>query len=250
MNKIAIVILAAGKGKRMKNPNLPKVLVPLKDKPLVGHVLDTAFRLDPEKIVLIIGHLKETVIDYVKGMRSDLMEYAVQEHQLGTGHAVAQAEPKLEGFDGDVLILCGDVPLLRESTLRKFIDSHREADADVSVLTADAPDPTGYGRIVRDSDGDFLRIVEEKDASAEEKKITEFNSGVYFVKAELLFSALREVGNENAQGEYYLTDIIGIARDRGKRAAAFKLADFDELQGVNSPEDLERVAQKYEEIYE
>jgi UDP-N-acetylglucosamine diphosphorylase/glucosamine-1-phosphate N-acetyltransferase len=249
MEKTAIVILAAGKGKRMKNPNLPKVLIPLKSKPLIGHVLHTAFELDPEKIVLIIGHLKESVIDFVKGMNSRIIEYAVQERQLGTGHAVAQAEDALKDFQGDVLILCGDVPLLRSTTLKKFIEEHKSAGSDVSVLTAEAPDPTGYGRIVRDAEGNFIKITEEKDATEEEKKITEFNSGVFFVESVLLFDALRQVSNENAQGEYYLTDIIDIARNRGKKTCAFKLADFDEMQGVNSPEDLERAEKKYEELY-
>lgn len=249
MEKLSVVILAAGEGKRMKNPNLPKVLAPLKSKPLIGHVLHTALELSPEKIVLIIGHLKEAVIDYIKGMESKTIEYAVQERQLGTGHAVAQAEHALTNYEGNVLILCGDVPLLSQKTLRRFIEEHAQANSDLSVLSADAPDPKGYGRIVRNDNGDFIKITEEKDASDQEKKITEFNSGVFFVKSGLLFDALRQVSNDNAQGEYYLTDIVDIARNRGNSTHAFKLADFDELQGVNSPEDLKRAEKKYEELH-
>lgn len=234
----AIVILAAGMGKRMKNPNLPKVLVEMLGKPLLAHVMDEAQKIDPKEIVVITGHMREKV-DTFLAEKYSFAKTAIQEEQLGTGHAVDQAEAALKDFEGNVLILCGDVPLLRHSTLKNFINFHNENNADCSVLSADAPDPTGYGRIVRDSEGNFLKIVEHKDATEAEKEITEFNSGVYFVDAKLLFNSLKQVSNDNAQGEYYLTDIIEILAINGKSVQAYKGAKFEELLGVNSPEQLE-----------
>ncbi len=241
----AAVILAAGKGKRMKNNDLPKVLVPMAGKPLLGHVLDMTFELQPDRIVPIVGHFKELVIDFVSNYGRDNIDFVTQEEQLGTGHAVDMAAPVLKDFTGDVLILCGDVPLLREETIRKFISKHIENKADLSVLTADAPDPTGYGRIIRDINGDFVKITEHKDASEEERKVTEFNSGIYFVNAGYLFESLKKVSNNNAQGEYYLTDIVDILRGEGKKVFAFNEASFEELQGINSPEQLKAVEEFY-----
>jgi len=255
--KYSIVILAAGMGKRMKNEELPKVLVPLAGKPLIGHVLELTGRLSPEKTILIVGFRKERVVDYVASLddcyignnvennnnnkiKNNNILFAVQEEQLGTGHAVSMTEPLLGDYSGGVLILSGDVPLLKQKTVETFIGRHYSNNADLSVLSAEVADPAGYGRIVRDGEGEFLEIVEQKDASAEEEKITEINSGIYFVKAGLLYPALRKVKNNNAQGEYYLTDIVDVIRKEGGRISAIQCADFDELQGINSPEDLER----------
>lgn len=238
---LAVAILAAGKGKRMKNDELPKVMVPLEGKPLVEYVLEQAGALNPEKIVLIVGHLKEKVIEHINKSQYKNAEFAVQESQLGTGHAVAQAEKSLADFEGDALILCGDVPLLSADTLRKFIRESKGAAA--SVLTTKAPDPTGYGRIIRNDAGEFVKIVEQKDANEDENLVDEINSGVFLVESGKLFESLKSVSNKNAQSEYYLTDIIEILRSSGEKVRAVCAAKFEELQGVNSPEDLEKARQ-------
>ena len=155
---IAVVILAAGQGKRMKNPELPKVLVSLNDKPLLGYVLDSVKKLEPSKTVIIIGHKREKVRDFCNRHYSNI-EFAIQEEQLGTGHAVDQARENLADFSGDVLILAGDVPLLTYNTLLKFSELHNNAASKLSVMTTTAPDPKGYGRIVRDADNNFMRIL-------------------------------------------------------------------------------------------
>ncbi len=237
INNFAVVILAAGKGKRMKDPEMPKVLVELAGKPLLGYVLEQAVKLNPEKIVVVVGHGKEKVIDYVNSFELDNVDFVEQEHQLGTGHATMQAGPKVCGYEGETLVLCGDVPFLSAETLQNFISQHREDDSDVSVLTATAPDPAGYGRILRDDNGSFQAIVEDKDAAEEQKNIDEINSGVFFVKTNLLFASLKSVSNNNAQQEYYLTDIVDILKEDSS-VNAYKAASFDELMGVNSPDQL------------
>lgn len=241
---LATVILAAGKGKRMGNPDVPKVMVLLAGKPLIAHVIEQAEQIGTERTILIVGHRREIVEDYVQQHYTGV-EYAVQAEQLGTGHAVQQTETHLSEFNGSVLILSGDAPLVKASTLRDFIDKHSAAGATLSVLSAHAPDPTGYGRIVRDADGNFVCIVEQKDASLEQQRITEINSGVYVVDAAAMFSALREVKSNNAQQEYYLTDIVGILREKGQKIHAFTTADFGELQGINRPEELAQAEAVY-----
>ena len=242
--KLATVILAAGKGTRMKNPSMAKVMAELAGKPLIGHVADMTRRLGSDLDVAVVGYKKEAVIEYLSA-NYDNIEFAEQTEQLGTGHAVDQAGSVLGDFDGNVLILCGDVPLLTAETLEKFIDAHSSDAADVSVLSTIVDDPTGYGRIIRNKDGAFTKITEQKDASEEEKLVKEINSGVYVLSAAKLFSSLKQVSNSNAQGEYYLTDIISILRDKGATVRAFAGATFDELQGINSPEDLKRAEAFY-----
>ena len=244
---IAVVILAAGQGKRMKNPELPKVLVSLNDKPLLGYVLDSVKQLEPSKTVIIIGHKREKVRDFCNRHYSNI-EFAIQEEQLGTGHAVDQARENLADFSGDVLILAGDVPLLTYNTLLKFSELHNNAASKLSVMTTTAPDPKGYGRIVRDADNNFMRITEHKDADEATLKIDEINSGVFLADAKILFDALAKLSNNNAQGEYYLTDIIEIAREEGIIVNAFNCAAYEELQGVNSPEDLDRAEKAYNRL--
>lgn len=240
---LAIVILAAGQGKRMKNPEIPKVLAELNSKPLLSYVLEVSSKLTPNKIVSIIGHKKEIVEEFLKNNFSDV-EVAYQLQQLGTGHAVMQAGEILANFDGDVLILCGDVPLLQAKTIEAFAQNHQNYGADLSVLSAVTENPTGYGRIVRNEVGEFYKITEEKDANDFVKKIKEINSGIFLVNSKLLFEALGKISNSNAQGEYYLTDIVEVFVKEKKKCAAFIGVSFDELQGINSPEDLER-ASKY-----
>lgn len=240
---LAIVILAAGQGKRMKNPDIPKVLAELSNKPLISYVIDVSNKLSPEKIIAIIGHKKEVVEEYL-GKEYPEVEYAYQLMQLGTGHAVMQAQNNLESFDGDVLILCGDVPLLQAKTLNSFIKKHQESSSDLSVLSAVTESPTGYGRIVRNEAKDFYKITEEKDADEEVKKIKEINSGIFLVNSKMLFNALSKISNKNAQGEYYLTDIVEVFVNENRKCLAFTGVSFDELQGINSPEDLLR-AERY-----
>jgi UDP-N-acetylglucosamine diphosphorylase/glucosamine-1-phosphate N-acetyltransferase len=237
----SIIILAAGKGKRMNNPDIPKVLVELKGKPLISYVLEEAELLKPSLMVIIVGFHKDKVINYLNSTAFENIKFVEQTEQLGTGHAVAQAERIFQDYNGNNLILCGDVPLLSHHTLEKFIEEHNRNEADLSVLTTIAPNPKGYGRIIRDINGNFNKIVEEKDASDEERKTAEINSGVYFIKSELLFNSLKEVSNKNAQGEYYLTDIVDILFKKKARVLAFNLASFSELQGINSQEDLKNV---------
>ncbi len=242
MNQLALVVLAAGKGKRMGNPDLPKVMALLSGKELLSYVLDQAALLDSSRTIVIVGHQRQLVIDFLHRCYPRV-EYAVQSEQLGTGHAVQQCEEQLKGFDGDVLILSGDVPLLSAATLSDFVSDHIASASDVSVLSCFAPDPSGYGRIVRDETGSFQAIVEHRDASEEQRTITEINSGIYVIKSPLLFSSLRVVQNSNAQQEYYLTDVIGILRSKGHRVSAFSSSDFQELMGINTLEELARAEQ-------
>lgn len=240
-SNISVVILAAGKGKRMNNPNLPKVLAPLRGKTLLYYVLQSAIMIGSESTAVIVGHQKEMVIDYCKSLDIDNIEFAEQKEQLGTGHAVAQAKSIFENYEGNILILCGDVPLLRASTLSNFIREHNKIQSSVSVLTAKASNPFGYGRIIRDYNGNFIKITEEKDADEIQKTVDEINSGVYCIDSKDLFLSLDSISNNNSQGEYYLTDIIEILRNQGKKASGFCIAEFDELQGVNSPEQLANI---------
>lgn len=238
---LAVAILAAGKGKRMGDPNKAKVLALLNDTPLLGYVLATAKLLHAERVAVIVGHQREAVQAYVdEAMPSARCQ--VQSEQLGTGHAVQQTEPMLGDFPGDILILSGDVPLLSVETLQNMQADHVRSGATLTVLTTNVPDPTGYGRIIRSEGGDLVRIVEHKDATPEELAITEINSGVYLVHAADLFAALNKVKNANAQGEYYLTDIASILNEDGKRVRVFNTLDWTEVHGINTPQDLQNAA--------
>lgn len=240
MNKqksLAIAILAAGKGKRMGNPERAKVLTTLMDRPLIEYVLHTALELAPSQTIVIVGHQRDAVTAFVRSVAPSAV-CVVQPEQLGTGHAVQQIQPILAGKPCDVLILSGDVPLLSASTLSMFIKSHKGSGASLSVLTTIAKNPAGYGRIVRNGKGAISRIVEHKDATSDELQIREINSGVYIVDSADLFDALREVRNANSQQEYYLTDIVSILIARGKNVEAFIGPNSNELLGVNTADDL------------
>ena len=222
------VILAAGQGTRMKS-KLYKVLHPVCGKPMIQHILDQLSTVDLNQVVTVIGHGAEKV----KEQLGESTEYVLQEEQLGTGHAVLQAASVLEGKAGTTIVLCGDTPLVTKETIETLLKSHEEAHTAATVLTAYTDSPTGYGRIIRSTDGNVERIVEEKDATPEEKKIGEINSGIYCFDNEKLFEALRKVKNNNAQGEYYLPDVLSILQNEGHAISA-KLVDvFDELLGVN-----------------
>lgn len=241
VREIAVAILAAGQGKRMGNPNQAKVLAPLFDKPLLGYVLEQASELHPKRVVVIVGFQREAVVEYVSNT-APYAECVVQEKQLGTGHAVQQTLPLLGAEDVDVIILSGDVPLLTGTTLKKLVARHREMGSTATVLSTRVPNPSGYGRIVRGSGGSLTAIVEHRDATPEQLQIDEINSGVYIVRGPELFKALERVNNLNAQGEYYLTDIIGIIQQSNHRVDAWCAPSWEELHGINTTEDLERAA--------
>jgi UDP-N-acetylglucosamine diphosphorylase/glucosamine-1-phosphate N-acetyltransferase len=234
MPGIATIILAAGKGTRMKS-DLPKVLHPLNNRPMIHYVINVAEEIGSTKTVLIVGHRKELVMDAVKDRD---VEFAVQSPQLGTGHAVLQAKSFFDGYDGDVLVLSGDVPLLQAETIRKLTQIHKAEAPLATLLTTEMDDPAGYGRIVRDGNGYVEQIVEEKDAGEEIKKIKEINIGIYIFKARELFATLPSVKNDNRQAEYYLPDVLKIYVDRGKKIAAVLTEDVEEAHGINTLEQL------------
>ncbi len=237
--ELAAVVLAAGMGKRMRS-DLPKVLHPALGQPLVQHVLAAVRRAGICRTVVVVGHQAERVR---KTLAGEDLSFALQEPQLGTGHAVQQAEPHLRDFEGDVVVLCGDTPLLRAQTLVALHAAHVERNARATVLTAEVDDPTGYGRIVRAANGDVLRIVEHKDASEAEKSLREINSGLFVFDARSLFQALDKVGADNASREYYLTDTLEILRADGARVSAYRCDDPREVLGVNTPDQLREIEQ-------
>jgi len=240
MNQPHIVILAAGKGTRMKS-TLPKVLHRAGELPLIEHVLRTASELKPASMILIVGHQAQIVQDSLAEWLG--LGFATQEPQLGTGHALLQAEPALRGREGTVVLLSGDVPLLRPAILHGLLEVHREHGAAATVLTATPDDPSGYGRIVRDAGGRITAIVEHKDATPAQRAIAEINSGIYAFDLEPLFSAVREVGASNAQGEYYLPDLVSIYRSRGLVVETVVARDPREILGVNSRKELANVTE-------
>ena len=242
-----VLILAAGLGTRMRS-NLVKVLHKLDGRPLINHVCLTATALAPRKIYVVIGHQGENVKTAVLEELSD--EYAAfvwQKEQLGTGHAVNSAREFLETEDSTLLILSGDVPMIRHETLAALVQqhyNHRGKGAACTILTVKVDDPTGYGRVVRGDAGLFSRIVEQKDASDEERKINEVNSGIYCFNTQKLFAALTSVQNDNVQGEYYLTDVPALLREAGDDISLYQHTDAREVSGINNRAelaDLERI---------
>lgn len=234
MTDIHIVVLAAGKGTRMKSA-LPKVLHEAAGLPLIEHVLRVAAPLNPRSSTIIVGHERARVRQAVAERPG--LAFASQEPQLGTGHAVLQAEPLLRGASGTVVILSGDVPLLRSETLAALMTKHQSSGAAATVLTARVPDATGYGRIIRHA-GAISAIVEHRDATAEQRRIDEINSGIYAFEVSSLFDALKEIGSSNTQGEYYLPDLVTIYRSRGRVVETVTAADPAEILGVNSRKEL------------
>ena len=233
-----VVILAAGKGTRMKSSR-PKVLHGLAGRPIIDHVLRTAETLRAESTTVVIGHGADDVRAALTGRP---LSFVVQSPQLGTGHALLQAEPVLAGKSGTVLLLYGDVPLLQANTLSRLLDHHRAGKAAATILTTDLSEPYGYGRIVRDAHGRVARIVEERDASGDERKITEINSGIYAFDLAPLFGSLQQLATDNSQGEYYLTDLVALYRQRGLTVDTLNLDSPGELRGVNSRADLSELS--------
>ncbi|MFC9845605.1 bifunctional UDP-N-acetylglucosamine diphosphorylase/glucosamine-1-phosphate N-acetyltransferase GlmU [Streptomyces sp. NPDC060223] len=230
----AVVVLAAGEGTRMKSAT-PKVLHELCGRSLVGHVLAAAGELEPEKLVVVVGHAREQVIAHLGGIDPGVRT-AVQAEQNGTGHAVRMGLEELGGVvDGTVVVVCGDTPLLTGETLRNLAATHSTDGNAVTVLTAEVPDATGYGRIVRDGvSGAVTAIVEHKDANASQLAIREINSGVFAFDGQLLADALGKVRTDNSQGEEYLTDVLGILREAGHRVGASIAGDHHEIAGINN----------------
>ena len=223
-----VVVLAAGKGTRMKS-KLYKVLHKVCGKTMVEHVVDAASEVDPEEIVTIVGTGAEDVEKVLEGKS----KFAFQKEQLGTGDAVKTAADLLANEDGETLVVTGDTPLFTTETFKSLFNYHQEKGNAATVLTAVAPNPFGYGRIIRDEDGNVLRIVEQKDGNSEELEVKEINTGVFCFDNKKLFEALKHVTNDNAQGEYYLTDVLEILRKNGDKVGAYKMPDFSESLGVN-----------------
>ena len=232
MTDLHVVILAAGKGTRMKSARA-KVLHQVAGFSLIEHVFRAADTLSPTSITVIVGHQADQVqADTSKRMG---LRFALQSPQLGTGHALLQAEPLLAGASGTLVLLSGDVPLLRPETLRALVDTHQERRAAATILTAAVDRPDGYGRIIRDGGG-ITAIVEHKDATPAQRTICEINSGIYAFDVAPLFEALKQIGSSNAQGEYYLPDLVTIYRSRGLVVETVIAGDAREILGVNSPQ--------------
>jgi len=234
----AAVVLAAGKGTRMKT-ELPKVAVPLLGRAMLLHVLDHLVETGFTRIVLIIGYGREVIRDMVKDRKDAQIEFAIQEEQKGTAHALMCAKPVLDAFNGTVLVTCGDMPMIRTSTFRTLMEQHAKDGNAATVLSAVLENPTGYGRLVRSPDGSLLRIVEEKDADDETRKLRETNSGTYCFESPDIFRVLSQIDTNNKQGEYYLPDAAAILVKENKRVGVAFTQDADEALGANSPEDLQ-----------
>lgn len=234
------IILAAGQGKRMKS-DLAKVLHPVGGVPMLAHPVLAARAAGSRMIVVVIGHQAERIRELFG--REQLI-FVEQREQLGTGHAVLQAREVLRDYEGTIVILCGDVPLIQPETIRALHDRHRSKRATVTVLTTIPQEPAGYGRVVKADDGAVLRIVEDKDATSQEKQIREINTGIYCVESPFLFTALAGIGNVNAQGEYYLTDIVETAVGMGLRVTSALAPDPLEVMGINTPGELETASRR------
>ncbi|MBA4495822.1 bifunctional UDP-N-acetylglucosamine diphosphorylase/glucosamine-1-phosphate N-acetyltransferase GlmU [Paenactinomyces guangxiensis] len=228
MQQLYAVVLAAGKGTRMKSKK-HKVLHPVCGKPIIDHIVGQLRELDTAKTILIVGHLAESLKDHL----GEQVLFAEQEEQLGTAHAVMQAKPLLEKEPGVTLVLNGDHPLFTKETLAKMVEKHRSSGAAATVLTALLDDPTGYGRVIRRTDGSVDRIVEHKDASEEERAVHEINTGTFCFDNQKLFAALALVNNDNVQGEYYLPDVISILKEQGEQISAEVISDSNEAMGIN-----------------
>src|SRR5688572_3702036 len=238
MSETHVVILAAGQGTRMKS-TLPKVLHPVAGRPMLEQVVQTANSLSPASIVVIVGHRADAIQAFLSGREG--IQFALQAPQLGTAHALQQAEPLLAGRTGTVVLLSGDVPLLRAATLARLVETHLTAKAGATVVTASVERPYGYGRIIRVG-GRIARIVEERDASPAQKRVKEINSGIYAFDLAPLFDGLRTIAPKNAQGEHYLTDLIGVYRRRKLLVETIVVDDPVEIRGINTRSELAEVS--------
>tara|TARA_Y100001970_G_C14210347_1_gene846500 strand:+ start:673 stop:1407 length:735 start_codon:yes stop_codon:yes gene_type:complete len=235
---IATIILAAGKGKRMES-DIPKVLHKLNGKSLIDRVIETSYELSSSKIIAVIGHQKERVKKSL--MKHPNIEFAIQNEQKGTAHAVKMCFDNLKSFSGDVLILSGDVPLISLDTLKKLIRAKRETNAKASVLTADADNPYGYGRIFRNSKGLLKKMREHKDCNEQELLVNEINAGIYIIEKQFLFKYIPKIGNQNSQSEYYLPDLINLMISDNHLVSIYKTDDITEISGINSKKQLNQL---------
>lgn len=229
-----VLILAAGEGTRMKSSKA-KVLHTLCGKSMIRYVVEAVHSLSPQRIIVVVGYDADSVKAELDG---EGLEFVNQTERLGTAHAALMTEPLLDRFSGTLLVCNGDTPLLSPDTLRRFFAFHRERCAAATVLSAELSDPTGYGRIIRSGDGELLRIVEHKDATAEEREVHEINSGIFCFECEGLFTSLKMVDRRNVQGEYYITDVMEILRKKGKRTAVYRCDDRKRVIGINDLEQL------------
>jgi UDP-N-acetylglucosamine pyrophosphorylase len=234
---LAVVIMAAGKGTRMKDPSKAKVMYELLGKPMIHYVVDLAWSLKADRIVVIVGYQRESVTNYICKLYPNI-EIAEQVEQLGTGHAVLQSEIALGDFYGDVIVLSGDVPLLTAKSMQQLIEYHSETHAGATILTADMDNPAGYGRLIRNDYDSVKKIVEHKDATEEERQVKEINSGIYIFDRQKLFDALQHITPHNVQKEYYLTDVFEYFWNRHWRVSALKTVSVDEIRGINTVEQL------------
>lgn len=240
-NNVAVIILAAGLGKRMKSA-MAKVLHKLAGKPMISYVLETAREIAGNNLIVVVGHQAEIVKKIVSKVFE--VEFAFQKEQIGTGHAVKCALPYVAENIENIIILCGDVPLISQNTLTSILNYHIETERDISVLAVYVDDPIGYGRIIMDESGNVSGIKEEADATEEEKSIKIINSGIYCMRKDYLLKAIDKIKVDNAQKEYYLTDIISIAYNDKRSVGALAGSDQKEIIGINSPMDLE-IAEQY-----
>ncbi|HTP79019.1 MAG TPA: sugar phosphate nucleotidyltransferase [Bacteroidota bacterium] len=237
---LAAVVMAAGRGTRMRDPSKAKVLYEIDGRPMIHFVADLAFDLGASRVIIIVGYQREAVTEYVRRSHPEV-ECVVQAEQLGTGHAVMQSERALNGFEGDVVVLSGDVPLLTRESMNELLVHHAKSGAVATILTAEFEDPTGYGRIIRNSDGSVEKIVEHKDASAGERTVREINSGIYVFDKVKLFNGLSHITQHNVQHEYYLTDVFEYFWRNKWMVSALKASHPDEIRGVNTFDQLEEV---------
>ena len=235
-NKLAVIILAAGKGTRMKS-DLPKVLHTINNKTMIEHVISKTKKLNPEKIIAVIGYKAEQVKKYLKKYP---LSYALQKKQKGTGHAVMQCHDILKNFDGDTLILSGDVPLIKENTLIELHKTHAQKKSSATLLSAKLKNPDGYGRIIR-KNKKFISIVEQKDASETQKNIKEINGGIYIFNNKMLFENITKINNNNNQSEYYLPDVIPLMIKLKQKINVYSIDDSSEIKGVNTLEQLQEL---------
>lgn len=238
LKNVSIIILAAGLGTRMKS-NMAKVLHNIKGKPMISHVLVSACDVAGENVIVVVGHQADLVKEACLKMSS--VSFALQKEQRGTGHAVLCAMPEVPETTENVIILCGDVPLLRAGTIRALLADHVKENRELTLLAVELEDPTGYGRLVINADRELTRIVEEADATQDEKSISTVNSGIYCVTKDFLSASLKKISPDNAQREFYLTDIIGVGYSMGKHIGVLVGSSPEETTGVNTLADLNAV---------
>jgi len=230
-----IIILAAGKGTRM-NSDLPKVLHMLNDKTLLDHVIDTSNKINPKDIIVVVGYKKEMIIENLKTQNITIIE---QKSQKGTADAIKYCLPKIKKFNGNILILSGDVPMIKFETLKQLINTHNSNNSLASLISAKLNDPSGYGRIMKNHNNQLIKIIEHKDATEEERKVNEINSGIYIFNSNILMESIPLINNNNVQKEYYLTDIFNFINEDD--TAIYEIEDYNEIAGINTIEQLKEL---------